>query len=269
MNACRSFRALMLAALLAAGLAASSCADRPARVLFVGNSLTYVGNLPAVLEALCRNSTRKCTAEMIVEGGATLSQRVADQTLERITATAGGFDFVVLQERGGDYLFLRSRPEITVQAEQAAEVLVRDAAGRGMRPVLLGTYQGDPRASVDLVAAESALAAKLGFAHVPVSGHLMCGRQRHPSLRWMDADGLHPGPELTLLMAALVYRELFGMLPEYGAFSMRAPIYGPMNSPRASDLASAQPAPARIVRTVDYDAATMRAVLDLIQEPCP
>lgn len=259
----------MLAALLATSIATSSCSDKPTRVLFIGNSLTYVGNLPAVLESLCRNSTRKCTAEMIVEGGAALSQRVADQTLARVAAAEGGFDFVLLQERGGDYLWLPSRPDVTAQAQQAAESLARDATGRGMRPVLLGTYQGDPRASVDLLTAESALAVKLGVAHVPVSGHLMCGRQRHPSLRWMGTDGLHPGPDLTLLMAALVYRELFGRPPEQAPISVTAPIYGPMNSPRASDLASAQAAPSQIVRTVDYDTATMEAVLGLIQKPCP
>lgn len=50
----------------------------PTRTLFVGNSLTYVGNLPAVFSALSSANGRTVTGDMIVRGGATLSQRVAN-----------------------------------------------------------------------------------------------------------------------------------------------------------------------------------------------
>jgi len=47
-------------------------------LLFVGNSLTYVGNLPAVLDALAAANGRTIASDMLVSGGATLSERVAD-----------------------------------------------------------------------------------------------------------------------------------------------------------------------------------------------
>jgi hypothetical protein len=268
MNAGHRFKASVLAALLIVCAAVPSCTDRPSRVLFIGNSLTYVGNLPKVLEAVCDASGTKCEAEMIVEGGATLTQRVHDNSIEMATKVGGPFEFVLLQERGGDYLYVSSRPETTTQAQNATAALVSKAATHGMKPILLGTYQGSPGVSKSLVAAEAKLAAKLNVSHVPISNHLQCGRQRHPTLQWMDADGMHPGPALTLLMAMLIQRELFTKLPPSTQISVHGAIYGPMNSPRATDVASRQPVRQDIVRTVTYEEETVTAVLQIIQTPC-
>lgn len=93
--------------LLCAGLM-SGCVPRaserpPLRVLFVGNSLTYVGNLPATLHALAASHGRVIDTDMLVQGGATLSQRVADGSV-RALLQREHFDEVLLQERGGDPL---------------------------------------------------------------------------------------------------------------------------------------------------------------------
>lgn len=53
------------------------------RILFVGNSLTYVGNLPAVLQHLATANHKLMEVDMIVKGGATLTERVADGSVER------------------------------------------------------------------------------------------------------------------------------------------------------------------------------------------
>ena len=49
----------------------SACAltehPAPIRILFVGNSLTYVGNLPAALEALSTSNGKSVSVEMLVE----------------------------------------------------------------------------------------------------------------------------------------------------------------------------------------------------------
>jgi hypothetical protein len=74
---------LLLAALLVGGVsaAASGVDERPRmptaplEVLFVGNSLTYVGNTPAVFDALTRASGRPSSSDMIVQGGAALRIR--------------------------------------------------------------------------------------------------------------------------------------------------------------------------------------------------
>jgi hypothetical protein len=202
---------MCLMALLAVCITRVSSGAQSARVLFFGNSVTYVGNLPAVLSALCTASGMPCSTEMIARGGATLTDRVADGSLDRATAN-GRFDYLILQERGGDIMgAFMNQIEAQERAETAAATLVRAARERRMEPVLLGTYQGSPAASRELVTAEQVLASKLDAAYVPVSNYLDCGRRQETSLRWFDRDGMHPGPELTLMMAVLLYRELFGV----------------------------------------------------------
>jgi hypothetical protein len=262
------FRTPSLAALLTVCAVLASCTTKSTGILILGNSLTYVGNLPAVLDALCEASNRRCVTDMIVEGGATLSQRVEDHTMTRVVQSGRKFDYLVLQERGGDYIFISSRPQVTTAAESAASDLAAAASQVGMKPLLLGTYQGDPRASDDIVSAEARLAATLKIPHVPVSNYFSCGRRVAPSLRWLDPDGGHPGPDLTLLMAVLLYQELFQTPPSTGPISVHAPIYGPMNGPRAKDFASAQTVDPKIVRTVSYSADTVGEVVKMSQTSC-
>src|SRR5690606_22896177 len=70
----RSIRAWLLLALLASCSTDNSPPEKSTRVLFFGNSVTYVGNLPAVLSALCSASGTQCFAGMIAQGGATISR---------------------------------------------------------------------------------------------------------------------------------------------------------------------------------------------------
>ncbi|HET7133456.1 MAG TPA: hypothetical protein VFJ95_14485, partial [Gammaproteobacteria bacterium] len=262
----RRFVAILLAATLAACARGDAQEAESARVLFFGNSITYVGNLPAVFSALCGASGRHCSTEMVVQGGAVLADRIADGSLDR-AAGAGGFDHLILQERGGDLMGARmNHAERQQQAETAAAALVRDAREKGMKPVLLGTYQGDPESSRTLVAAERALAAKLDSSYVPISTSLDCGRRNEASLRWFDRDGMHPGPALTLLMAAALYRELFGSDPHASELVVRAPIYGVSSGLRADAFASKQPVLPETPLSIDYDAATVRSVIEVLDE---
>ena len=246
--------------------AVAGTASTPVRVLFLGNSLTYVGNLPAVFAALCQASGHVCSVEMIVKGGATLHDRVADRTLER-AEVAHHFDYLVLQERGGDLIELPDAAA-RVTAETAAETLVKTAHRLGMKPILMGTYQPGP-ASASLVSAESALSAKRGIPHVSVSNQLECGKRDDASLRWFYADGMHPGSDLTLLMAVGLHHEIFGAYPPAVALEVRAPIYGASSGLTSDKFAGAQSVRPGTASSISYDAATVRSIIDVYRSPCP
>ena len=98
----RIVRAMLLLVLLWAG-AAFAAGESATRFLFVGNSLSYVGNLPAVFDALCRANGHAVHSEMLVEGGATLADRVQDAS-GAAHLVADHYDYLVLQERGGDLI---------------------------------------------------------------------------------------------------------------------------------------------------------------------
>ena len=246
--------------------AAAETPSTPIRVLFLGNSLTYVGNLPAVFAAVCQASGHVCSVDMIVKGGAALHDRVADRTLERADV-ANHFDYLVLQEHGGDLIELPDA-SAKVSAERAAESLAKTARRLGMKPILMGTYQPGP-ASASLVAAESALAAKLMVAHVSVSNYLDCGKREDSSLRWFYSDGMHPGSDLTLMMAVGLHHEIFGTYPPAAAIDVRAPVYGASSGLTSDRFASAQPVHAGTTSSVHYDAATVQALLAVLRSPCP
>ena len=193
-------------------------------VLFVGNSLIYVGNVPAVFSELSAGNTRPVNSDMIVQGGATLAQRVADGSVARALEEKN-YSALVLQERGGD-LMRSFGPDSCIESRKAIQVLADLAKEKGITVVLLGTYQADPSASRSLVEGESSAAAEAKIPYVEVSENLRRLRIAAPKLDWLASDGMHPGKDLALLNAILLHRAVHGSLPEAQPLIVSAPIYG-------------------------------------------
>ncbi len=68
------------------------------KLLFIGNSATYVNDIPANLAALCAKKGITITQKQIVPGGRTLEQHADDASL--YTEIAKGYDAVFIQENG-------------------------------------------------------------------------------------------------------------------------------------------------------------------------
>lgn len=219
-------RLLTLLALLIL-LICASCSTSPSlsqaeRALFVGNSLTYVGNVPAVFSALAEDDGRRIVSDMIVRGGATLTQRVADGSVAR-ALNGTKYAALVLQERGGD-LTCSFGPGSCIQSRQAIKTLAALAKEKDVYVVLLGTYQPHPVASRRLVEEELSAATEAGIPYIAVSEKLQQLRSTAPELTWFAADGMHPGKDLALLNAILVHQALPGSLPSPESITVRAPI---------------------------------------------
>lgn len=219
----RGLAALLLA--LLAACATGQAGKRPTTILFIGNSQVYVGNLPAVFDAMSDAAGRPTHSDMIVAGGATLKERVDDGTVER-ALEARHYDFVVLQERGGELVCAFS-PDSCAESAAAIATLGRTIRAHGARPLLLGTYQKLPRASDALLDSEGAAAKDAGMPYIAVSGRLAKGRAALPDAAWMHADGAHPGHDLILLDAVLLYTRMFGQAPPAFGFRVAAPMYEP------------------------------------------
>lgn len=197
---------------------------KPLQVLFVGNSLTYVNNLPAVFTALAQDNGHPARADMLVKGGATLAQWQASGAVT-VALAAHHYDFVVLQERGNDFA-CGFGPEACRDARQALETLAKVVRDAGATPVLLGTYQASQRASDTLVAAESKAAAANTMPYLAISPALSAGRQQMPYGNWFAKAG-HPGHDLALLEAVSLYRQLCGAMPKAQALVIHAPMFVP------------------------------------------
>jgi len=257
----RSLASLLLSILVIC----TSCSvqNSPERVLFVGNSLTYVGDAPAVFSALAEANGKPIASDMIVRGGATLTQRVADGSVAR-ALDERKYTALVLQERGGD-LMCSFGPDSCVQSRQAIKALTTLAEQNGASVVLLGSYQPHPAASQRLVEAESAAAAEVGIPYIEVSEKLRRLRNTAPELTWFAPDGMHPGKELALLNAILVYQALHGSLPSPEPLTVIAPIYGSTSGlTETLRQADAPPPLSETPKEVRYSSATLSKLLGAV-----
>lgn len=233
------------------------------RVLFVGNSLTYVGNAPAVFSALAEANGKPIASDMIVTGGATLAQRVADGSVARALGERK-YTALVLQERGGD-LMCSFGPDSCLRSRQAIKALTALAEQSGASVVLLGSYQAHPVASQRLIEAESAAAAEVGVPYIEVSEKLRRLRSAAPELTWFAPDGVHPGKELALLNAILVYQALHGSLPSPEPLTVMAPIYGSRSGlTETLRQADAPPPLSETPMEVRYSSATLKKLLGAV-----
>ncbi len=219
--------ALALAPAACSNLSTPTPTPTPTRILFVGNSLIYTSNLPAVLDALGDANGQAIHSEMLAKGGATLRHRVEDGSVGAVLEN-GQYDYVVLQERGGDLVCrdIKSCETASISGE-ALQSLAATAREHGATPLFLGTYQRLPSASVALLAGEAQAAAAASAPFIPVSELYARAVAAHPDLQWHDADGMHPGRQLQLLAAVLLHRELVGEYPGPVGFTVNAPMYTP------------------------------------------
>ncbi len=216
---------LLLVACVSGG--ATNHNKKSERILFVGNSLIYVGNVPAVYAALATANGHPVISDMIVRGGATLSQRVADGSVAN-ALTAKTYTTLVLQERGGD---------------------------------LMGSFHPDAR----IKSQEATAAAEAGIPYIEVSEKLRHLRSVAPEMAWFAPDGMHPGKDLALLNAVLVYQTLQGALPKPEPLAVTAPIYASKSGlTEALRQADAPPPLASTPAEAHYPTGTLTILLNEI-----
>ena len=123
----------------------AGCARQPAGatcgVMFVGNSLTFVNDLPATFRKLAASGGRTVLTGMVAHGGATL----ADHAAAPGTATA-------LRERVWNVVVVQEQSEVPSVPDlragmmfPAARTLVADIRAVGAQPLLFLTWR-TPRA---------------------------------------------------------------------------------------------------------------------------
>jgi len=156
-------------------------------------------------------------------------------------------------------------PDSCVQSRRAIKSLVERANETGAKIVLLGTYQFQPDAALRLVEHEAAAAQEAGIPYIEVSLKLWQLGGAGPEFTWLANDGMHPGKDLLLLDASLVYQALFGSLPRPKPLTVTAPIYGSTSGLTESLRQSDAPPPLPDTpREVLYTDETIEKILSVI-----
>lgn len=179
------------------------------RVLFVGNSLTYTNDLPAMVEALAEASgAARPSCRAIVAGGYSLEDHW-NQGAARKAIAGGVWDVVVLQQ--GPSASTEGRASLLEYARRFA-VEIRRA---GARPALYMVWPATNRKGDFAGVAESykQAAAETQGLLFPAGEAWRAAWRRDPKLALYSTDGLHPTLAGTYLAALTIYAQLYAHTP--------------------------------------------------------
>jgi hypothetical protein len=217
---------LIAAGLLAWGyFAIGNCTGAPGtepctRVLFIGNSYTYVNDLPGMFARLARSGGHPVKTGVAAEGGWSLTDHAtSSNTLNQLGASQ--WDFVVLQEQSQ---IPAIEPSRTASMYPAARSLVRRIKERGATPVFFVTWAhrtGDPDNSLAGYEAMQyqidrgylGIAQELKAPIAPVGYAWFRAWKQTPQVDLWQADGSHPAVPGTYLAACVFYTALFRQSP--------------------------------------------------------
>lgn len=212
-----------------AGSGREPCGGK-ACILFIGNSLTFYNDMPAMFSELARSGGHEVQVSTAAEGGWTLA--------DHATSPATGakleeqvWDYVVLQEQS----VIPSLPD--ERAERllpAARVLVAKIRAGGGVPMLFMHWaheDGLPRAGhadfdemqAQLQQGIMEVAGELGSMVAPVGIAWQQATSQDPPLDLWQRDGLHPTRQGSYLAACVFYAVVFRQSPEGLAYNAGLP----------------------------------------------
>jgi hypothetical protein len=191
------------------------------RVLFIGNSYTYVNDLPDMFARLARAGGQRVEVGMVAPGGWTLADHAgSSDTLDRIKSSK--WDFVVLQEQSQIPSIEQFR---TQEMYPAARSLVSQIEAAGAKPIFFLTWaHRDGWPENGLPDYESMqfqidqgyldIGKELGVPVAPAGYAWLVARRQDPQLVLWQDDGSHPAKPGTYLAACVFYATIFQKNPE-------------------------------------------------------
>ncbi|MBE6561572.1 MAG: hypothetical protein E7662_10655 [Ruminococcaceae bacterium] len=186
------------------------------RVLFIGNSATYMHDMPATFARLSGAET-----DQLVKGGCVLS-RYADEANELGIRAGemirGGYDLVFLQDNGNCI----SSPEMRdkcISACRKLDRLIRESGARTaiyIRPPYGYSAHGHTHDEQITAFTElfEGIAAELGCDFAPAAAAYRYMEEHHPEITMYHTDNAHTSPAGALLVACLCVLAAGLPLPE-------------------------------------------------------
>lgn len=206
------------------GDAAAELAKKPLRVLFIGNSYTYVNELPSMIRHLAAAGGNPLRFEGVQEcpGGCNFKRHwESGKPVELLKGSH--FDWMVLQDQSQAPSF--SRAQLEAETYPYATRLHTAATNAGTRTIFFLTWghkNGDPEnvagdsydaMQARLVAGYEGIAGPLGVPVAPVGLAWQNVAKTQPSISLWQADGSHPSTAGTYLAACVFYNFFYGRSP--------------------------------------------------------
>lgn len=185
-------------------------------ILFIGNSFTFVNDLPKMLETLAADAGDKLSTASVLRGGAYLHQ-FADPENDlgkRLAETypTKNWDFIVLQDQSFNPAnkpedFLESVQKLCEQMNDGAKFLFYSTwAYRNHTEKLSKTGMTYSEMFTALTASYQKAAELHHGIRVPVGDAFALSTVEYPDIDLYTEDDYHPSPCGTYLAACLFYR---------------------------------------------------------------
>ena len=206
-------------------VAGPTCSDSGSatcvRVLFLGNSYTYVNDLPGTFAELAQSGGHPVQVAMVANGGETLAQH-SDSSDSMKELSSQSWDFVVLQEQSeipsvagsrGASMYPAARTLVDrIEAGRAAPLFFMTWAHRDGLPA--SGMPGYERMQLAIEDGYLGIARELGVPVAPVGYAWFVVRRAHPEIGLWQDDGSHPSAAGTYLAACVFYAAIFRQSPE-------------------------------------------------------
>ena len=179
------------------------------RVLFVGNSLTYVNNLPEIIAGLARSAKlRKFSYKMVAYPNFSLEDHWNKGEVQKILAKEK-WDYVIMQQ--GPSAFIDGRVVLVEYAKKFAEPI----ANAGAKPAFYMVWSSADRLQdfAGVSATYKAAAKEVNGLFIPAGEAWLEAWRRDPKLNLYGADRFHPNQAGSYLAALVIYQQLYNQSP--------------------------------------------------------
>ena len=209
----------------------SACchAQDSASVLFIGNSYTYVNNLPSLFQNMAASKGKSTFVDTKTNGGATM-QFHANDPLSYQKMNSSDWNYVVLQAQSQEPSFpygqvnAQTLPYAVQLADTANQI---SSCSQALFFMTWGRENGDPqwdsintfdKMNYRLRNAYLRFADSSNSAVAPVGVAWKYVRDNHPEINLYSGDGSHPGLAGSYLSACTFFASIFHETPEGSTF---------------------------------------------------
>lgn len=178
------------------------------RVLFVGNSLTYVNNLPEIVAQLAKSAKQKLAYKMVAYPNYSLEDHWNKGEVQKILAKEK-WDFVVMQQ--GPSAYQDGRVVLVEYAKKYAEPITQ----AGAKPAFYMVWSSADRIRdfAGVSATYKAAAKEVNGLFFPAGEAWLEAWRREPKLELYSADKFHPNQAGSYLAALVIYQQLYNQSP--------------------------------------------------------
>ncbi len=200
------------------------------RILFIGNSYTYYNSMPDIFAALAKDSGKDVQVDAVTKGGGCLIENIesADEYREKIAALKDvtDYDILILQEQSYTPISDREcfeRGVISLSNWIAPKrcILYATWGRKTGAPLLKELGLSSLGMTLALEMAYTGIANKIGADVAYVGRAFAAVGATHAELELYNNDGSHPSYTGSVLAALVLYKAVFGEMPqEYASLEL-------------------------------------------------